>query len=94
LLDVNLQDENGWDLAEQLRLAQPALPIVMVTACPNQASHPRASMVEAVLDKPLDLDLFLERIARVLASSAEQVSGDGRVTVVGNNELRGKELTP
>ena len=72
LLDVNLQDENGWDLAQQLLAAHPTLPIVMITAQPDQSSHPLAAAVSAVMEKPLDLPRLLHTIASLTVQVQEK----------------------
>ncbi len=71
LLDVNLQEENGWELAQDLLAMHPALPIVMITAQPDQSLHPLAPNVGAVMLKPLELDLLLGKIAQLVSRSAE-----------------------
>lgn len=60
LLDLNMPVKDGWETFEQLSTRQPLLPIILITARPNQLFPALASGVVALLEKPLDLTkLFL-----------------------------------
>lgn len=60
LLDLNMPVKDGWETFEQLSQRQPLLPIILITARPNQLFPALASGVVALLEKPLDLaKLFL-----------------------------------
>ena len=60
LLDLNMPVKDGWETFEQLSTRQPMLPIILITARPNQLFPALASGVVALLEKPLDLTkLFL-----------------------------------
>lgn len=73
VLDVSLEEENGWDIAVDLQKRWPRLPIVMVSARPGLKSHPLASQMAAVMEKPLDLVEFLNTLAN-LTNAATPVS--------------------
>ena len=60
LLDLNMPGMDGWETFEQLVSENPMLPIVVITARPNQSFTALAAGIGALLEKPLDLPkLFL-----------------------------------
>jgi len=60
LLDLNMPGIDGWETYEQLATENPLLPIVVITARPNQSFTALAAGIGALLEKPLDLPkLFL-----------------------------------
>jgi len=59
-LDLNMPGMDGWQTYEQLAAESPLLPIVVITARPNQSFTALAAGIGALLEKPLDLPkLFL-----------------------------------
>lgn len=56
LLDINLGNDNGWDLLQKLRGLQPGLPAVMMTGNASELhqSPNRRISVHALLEKPFD----------------------------------------
>ena len=71
LLDLNMPVKNGWDTFEQLTREHPLLPIIIVTARPNQLFTAAGAGVGALLEKPLDIPTLLRVTRRLLAESAE-----------------------
>lgn len=71
LLDLNMPVKNGWDTFEQLSREHPLLPIIIVTARPNQLFTAAGAGVGALLEKPLDIPTLLRVTRRLLAESAE-----------------------
>jgi len=60
LLDLNMPGMDGWETFEQLATENPMLPIIVITARPNQSFTAMAAGIGALLEKPLDLPkLFL-----------------------------------
>jgi len=60
LLDLNMPGMDGWTTYEQLAAENPMLPIIVITARPNQSFTAMAAGIGALLEKPLDLPkLFL-----------------------------------
>jgi CheY-like chemotaxis protein len=60
LLDLNMPGTDGWETFEQLVSENPMLPIVVITARPNQHFTALAAGIGALVEKPLDLPkLFL-----------------------------------
>ncbi len=71
LLDLNMPRKNGWDTFERLSAEYPLLPVIIVTARPNQLFTAVGAGVGALLEKPLDIPTLLRTIKRLLAESAE-----------------------
>jgi CheY-like chemotaxis protein len=70
LLDLNLPVKNGWDTFERLTTENPFLPIIIITARPNQLFPALASGVGALMEKPLDFPKLLQTIRRLLEEPA------------------------
>src|ERR1035441_4875889 len=79
VLDIKLSNENGWDVFRRLTLKWPSLPVVIITARPNQLFTALAAGVGALLEKPLHIPKMLQTISRLLRESVEtrlaQVAG-------------------
>ena len=71
LLDLNMPVKNGWDTFERLTAEHPLLPVIILTARPNQLFTAVGAGVGALLEKPLDIPTLLQTIRRLLAESAE-----------------------
>ena len=71
LLDLNLPVQNGWETFEA---AQPprirCLPVIIITARPNQFFPALASGAGALMEKPLDLPKLLRTMRDLLAEPA------------------------
>lgn len=67
LLDLGLPCQNGWQVLERLRELQPAVPVIILTAMPNQARAARAARVAALLEKPLEAPALLKTMEELLA---------------------------
>lgn len=63
LLDFNLGDGFGVEVAERLRAAQESLPIAFFTASKSEASE-RAAAFGPVFAKPDELDAAIDWVAR------------------------------
>jgi len=72
LLDLNLPVKNGWDTYERLTTENPLLPIVIITARPNQLFPALAAGVGALMEKPLDFPKLIETIRQLLEEPREQ----------------------
>jgi DNA-binding response OmpR family regulator len=72
LLDLNMPVRNGWDTFERLTAKHPLLPIIIVTARPNQLFMALNAGVGALLEKPMDIPMLLRTMEKLLAESAEQ----------------------
>jgi len=71
LLDLNMPGQGGWDTFERLTTDNPLLPIIIITARPNQLFLALGSGVGALLEKPLDFPSLLRTISELLAEPAE-----------------------
>jgi DNA-binding response OmpR family regulator len=72
LLDLNMPVKNGWDTFERLTAEHPLLPIIIITARPNQLFTAVNAGVGALLEKPMDIPMLLRTMKRLLAESAEK----------------------
>jgi CheY-like chemotaxis protein len=71
LLDLNMPQKGGWETFEQLTSDDPLLPIIVITARPNQLFPALASGVGALLEKPLDFARLLETIRNLVNEPPE-----------------------
>jgi DNA-binding response OmpR family regulator len=72
LLDLNMPVKNGWDTFQQLTFEHPLIPIIIVTARPNQLFTALGAGAGALLEKPMDIPTLLRTMEKLLAESAEQ----------------------
>jgi DNA-binding response OmpR family regulator len=72
LLDLNMPVKDGWQTLEQLLEKNPALPVIIITARPNQFFTALASGVGALLEKPLDFTRLFKTIRELLAETPEE----------------------
>lgn len=72
LLDLNMPRQNGWEVLQQLKLIRPLVPVVIITALPDQYREATAAGVAALLEKPLDIPLLLETIDELRFETPEQ----------------------
>jgi DNA-binding response OmpR family regulator len=68
LIDMNMPLRNGWGAIASLRSLAPVLPMIIITARPDQRTVAREAGVE-LMEKPLDLPLLLNRIKALLDES-------------------------
>jgi DNA-binding response OmpR family regulator len=71
LLDLNMPVKDGWATFEQLSEENPLLPIILITARPNQFFHALVSGVGALLEKPLDFAKLFYTIHNLIEEPAE-----------------------
>ena len=72
LLDLNMPVKNGWDTFERLTAEHPLIPIIIVTARPNQLFTAVSADAGALLEKPMDIPTLLRAMEKLLAETAEQ----------------------
>ena len=72
LLDLNMPIKGGWETFERLITIHPLLPIIFITARPEQYPLAVAAGVGALMEKPLDLPLLLQTIEELLNEPIEQ----------------------
>jgi CheY-like chemotaxis protein len=71
LLDINMPVVNGWDAFEQMMEINPFLPVIVITARPDQREPAGRAGVAAMLEKPLAVPGLLETMRQVLAETVE-----------------------
>lgn len=81
LLDLNMPVKNGWDTFERLTAENPLLPVIIITARPNQLFTALGAGVGALLEKPVEIPTLLKTIQELFAESEE----DRLARMVGRN---------
>ncbi|MHA3772582.1 response regulator [Verrucomicrobiota bacterium sgz303538] len=85
LLDLNMPRKQGWDAFERLSAINPLLPVILITARPDQYPLAAAAGIGALMEKPLDIPRLLVLIDELLAQSPEvrlkRISGNGPATI-------------
>lgn len=66
LLDLNMPVRNGWDAFEQISTMHPLTPVVIITGRPGQFELAAAARVGALMEKPLDAELLLQVVQRLI----------------------------
>jgi len=70
LMDINMPDIDGYTLTAQLKAnpAYQAIPILAITANVTTAARERSHVAgfNGYIEKPIDIDIFLEKIAHHL----------------------------
>ena len=66
LLDLGLGTTSGWEAHARLSAAHPLVPVIIITAQPNQVFAAVCAGVGALLEKPLDIPILLQTIERLL----------------------------
>lgn len=69
LIDINLPDLSGWEVAERLSACLPGTPLVALTAdsTPGARRHAQAAGFAGYISKPVDIETFSEEIKDYLA---------------------------
>lgn len=65
LLDINMPHWDGWTAFSQLERVTPLLPVIVITARPNQYEKAVQLGVDAFMEKPLNFPLLLRAIRRL-----------------------------
>jgi CheY-like chemotaxis protein len=69
LLDLNMPNRNGWEAFRLMETLHPFVPVIVITARPNQYERAVLEGVDALMEKPLDLPLLVQTIGRLLKES-------------------------
>ncbi len=72
VLDLNLGTDDGWEVFRRMAEVNPFVPTVIITAECAQKDLARAAGVEALVEKPIDVPVFLEIVRDLLAERGEQ----------------------
>jgi DNA-binding response OmpR family regulator len=62
---------NGWDVFGRLTRKWPSLPVVVITARPNQLFTALAAGVGALVEKPFHIPKLVQTVSRLLRESAD-----------------------
>ena len=65
LLDINMPHWDGWTAFSQLERVTPLLPVIVITARPNQYEKAVRLGVDEFMEKPLNFPLLLGAIKRL-----------------------------
>ena len=71
LLDLNMPHMDGWTAFTKLENVRPLIPVIVITARPNQYKHAIKLGVDAFMEKPLNFPVLLRAI-RKLAYEPEE----------------------
>ena len=66
LLDLNMPVKDGWKVFEQISSNCPSLPVILITARPNQFFPALAAGAGALMEKPLDFTQLFVTIHNLL----------------------------
>ena len=67
LLDLNMPGKNGWETFQHISFDAPAVPVIIITARPNQLFTALAAGAAALMEKPLDFPKLLRTIRDLIA---------------------------
>lgn len=67
LLDLNMPGMDGWETLDLLARLKPQLPVLIITAQPDQRDWAQAEGARALMEKPLDLPTLLQTIRELTA---------------------------
>jgi CheY-like chemotaxis protein len=71
LLDLNLPNQNGWEVFERLTTLHPFVPVIIITGLADQYRMALAAGVGALFEKPVEVDDLLRRMEQLLAEPEE-----------------------
>ena len=66
LLDLNMPEKDGWQSYDVIERMNPMLPVIIITAMPEQHAHAVRLGIDALMEKPLDIPLLVSTIRRLL----------------------------
>jgi DNA-binding response OmpR family regulator len=72
VLDINLEEEDGWSLFEKMKELKPFIPAIITTTEFDQRENAVAAGAEALIEKPMDVPAFLEIVRDLLIASSGQ----------------------
>ena len=71
LLDLNMPDKDGWQAFDLIETLHPYVPVIIITARPNQFGRAKMAGADALMEKPLDLPLLVQTVNRLLKEPEE-----------------------
>jgi len=74
LLDLNMPDHDGWEAFDVIGQFAPGVPVIVITARPNQQERAIRAGVDGLMEKPLDLPLLLQTMDQLMSRSVKRQS--------------------
>jgi len=78
LLDLNMPHADGWTAFNQLDRITPLLPVIVITARPNQYKEAVRVGVDAFMEKPLNIPVLVQAVKRL--TNEDEHRHDNRIT--------------
>jgi CheY-like chemotaxis protein len=72
LLDLNMPNWDGWTAFSQLDRVTPLLPVIIITARPNQYEKAVQLGVDAFMEKPLNISILVRAIKRLTSEDEKR----------------------
>lgn len=72
LLDLNMPHWDGWTAFSQLDRVTPLVPVIVITARPNQYDKAVRLGVDAFMEKPLDIPILVRAIKRLTSEDQDR----------------------
>ncbi len=72
LLDLNMPEQDGWEVFGQICAKDPLVPVIVITARPEQHRQAIELGIDALMEKPLDLPLLLDTIRTLLEETESE----------------------
>jgi DNA-binding response OmpR family regulator len=72
LLDLNMPHWDGWTAFSQLDRVTPLLPVIVITARPNQYEKATRLGVDAFMEKPLNISILVRAIKRLTSENDDR----------------------
>jgi two-component system, chemotaxis family, chemotaxis protein CheY len=74
LLDLNMPKMEGWTAFTEIDQIRPLVPVIVITARPNQYPEAFRHGVDAFMEKPLDLPVLLKAIRKLTNEPGKRCS--------------------
>lgn len=72
LLDLNMPNADGWTALSQLDRVAPLLPVIVITARPNQYPEAVRVGVDAFMEKPLNIPVLVKAVKRFTGENEDR----------------------
>ena len=72
LLDLNMPHWDGWTAFSRLDKVTPLLPVIVITARPNQYEQAVRLGVDAFMEKPLNIPVLVRAIKRLTSEDQDR----------------------
>ena len=71
LLDLNMPNADGWTAFSQLDRVTPLLPVIVITARPNQYQEAVRLGVDGFMEKPLNIPILVNAVKRLTSENKD-----------------------